>query len=566
MNIKSIMTMRLFQTNLAIIIITYYHNCSEYKNVANQTLYDKILDNFFPKELLNPKINMNFYLCQSTLPHETCCQCTKTCKYYGTCCIDAFVDNNITSVEEYLTLFLKMTNMRRYVTNLPVTSNTNISSHFNVDQVPTVASCENKHSPYASLCNGGDLSNVRVIADGVVYKNKYCALCHGFSYSFATLNLLDCENSANISDVKMIVPDNTCMLRISEDTELGYQKEKFDKIIIEVYLPQENEANCSKEEMTLCFYLHLSLIKISKRWHVNPQCAKCNGEPILGNENCQDEIRPPRSEKSHFSLLISFDDDGNYDSVLTTGQPVCPWDQYFDIFSNQCKTKKQSKCEKIISSDMNSTIPSILWRKTLMKEQLPYNNVHIFLTDGNFVKVLGLSSQYNYFFIVPYKEFPFTQLSRFFHQQHFLHNRVCADPHMINQSFKIIHDCSTNSTSTIYNLTKEATFWINVSHGRVSPDAGSCTHFYLATNCSIGALNTSSVTVKSISAIFHFNNEEKYHKTDHYVSFMEGFGICHKNEKRDVKYEWLERYYYFENFMSITLRCSLSALFLSCYC
>ena len=202
---------------------------------------------------------------------------------------------------------------------------------------------------------------------------------------------------------------------------------------------------------------------------------------------------------------------------------------------------------------MNSTIPSILWRKTLMKEQLPYNNVHIFLTDGNFVKVLGLSSQYNYFFIVPYKEFPFTQLSRFFHQQHFLHNRVCADPHMINQSFKIIHDCSTNSTSTIYNLTKEATFWINVSHGRVSPDAGSCTHFYLATNCSIGALNTSSVTVKSISAIFHFNNEEKYHKTDHYVSFMEGFGICHKNEKRDVKYEWLERYYYFENFMSITL-------------
>ena len=34
---------------------------------------------------------------------------------------------------------------------------------------------------------------------------------------------------------------------------------------------------------------------------------------------------------------------------------------------------------------------------------------------------------------------------------------------------------------------------------------------------------------------------------------MEGFGICHKNEKRDVKYEWLERYYYFENFMSIIL-------------
>ena len=102
--------------------------------------------------------------------------------------------------------------MRRYVNYLPVTSNTNISSYFNVDQVPTVTSCENEHWSYVSRCNGDDLSNdVRVIADRFVYKNKYCALCHGFSYSFATLNLLNCKNSANVSGVKMIVPDNTCI-------------------------------------------------------------------------------------------------------------------------------------------------------------------------------------------------------------------------------------------------------------------------------------------------------------------------------------------------------------------
>ena len=152
------------------------------------------------------------------ISNETCCQCTKTCKYYGTCCIDIFFDNSITSVEEYVTMFLKMTNMRRYVTYLPVTSNTNISSYFNVHQVQTITSCENKHSPYASPCNGSDLSNdIRVIADGFVYKNKYCALCHGFPYSFATLNILDCKNSANISGVKMTVPDDTCILIISED-------------------------------------------------------------------------------------------------------------------------------------------------------------------------------------------------------------------------------------------------------------------------------------------------------------------------------------------------------------
>ena len=546
--------MRFFQiVSLTVITITYYHNCSEHKNVVNQTLYDEIVDYFFPKELQHPKIEIDLYSCRFTIPNKTCCSCAKTCKYYGTCCIDAFFDNNITSVEEYVTLFLKMTNMRRHVNYLPVTSNENISSYFKVDQVQTVTSCENNQSPYSSLCNEIDSSiDIRVIADGIVYKNKYCALCHGFSFSFATFNLLNCQNTANFSGVKMIVPDNTCMLRISEDTGLGYKNENFN---IDALLPEVNNLNCSLKEITLCFYSHFSVIKTSRGWwYANPQCAKCIGETDLGNENCQDLIPGPfHTLQPHFRLVISFDDDGNYDSVLTTGQQVCPWDQYFDIFSNQCKTKKHNTCQKIISSDINSTIPSILWRKTFRKEELPCNDVQFILTHGKFVEVLGLSNQSNYFFTVPYEELPFTQLNRFSPQKHLLHSRVCADPKIINQSFRIFHDCHTNSTSAIYNLTTDATFWINVNHGRVSPAAANCTHFYLSTNCNMGALNTSIATVKSISAIFHFNNVEKIHETQQYVSLMEGFGICHKNEKRDIKYEWLERYYYFENFMSIIL-------------
>ena len=258
----------------------------------NQTLYDNIVDYFFPKELRNSKIKMDRYLCYSTLPHHACCQftlldelcclCTKICKYYGTCCIDAFFDNSITSVEEYVTLFLKMANMKRYVSYLPVTSNTNISSFFFVEQVPTVVYCDNKHSPYASLCNGGDSSNeVRMIADGFVYKNKYCALYHGFSYYFAILSLLNCKNSANISGIKMTIPDNTCFLSISNDTELGYKKEIYP---IEFYLPEVNKMDYSMEELALCFYSHFSLIKTSGRWYANPQCAKCIDETELKNE------------------------------------------------------------------------------------------------------------------------------------------------------------------------------------------------------------------------------------------------------------------------------------------
>ena len=187
-----------------------------------------------------------------------------------------------------------------------------------------------------------------------------------------------------------------------------------------------------------------------------------------------------------------------------------------------------------------------------MKEELPYNHVQFFVTHGNFVEVLGLSNQLSYFFRVPYKEFPYTQLYGFSPQQHLLHNRVCADPQIINQSFRIIHNCNNNSSSTMYNITNDATFWINANHGRISPAATNCTHFYSARYCSMRALNTSIVTVKIISVIFHFNNEDKIHTTEQYVSLIEGFGICHKNEKRDVKYEWLKRYYCFENFVSFT--------------
>ena len=133
-----------------------------------------------------------------------------------------------------------------------------------------------------------------------------------------------------------------------------------------------------------------------------------------------------------------------------------------------------------------------------------------------------------------------------------LHNRVCADPQILNQSFGITLDCSINSSGTIYNITKDVTS-LDVIRGSINPVANNCKQFYLARNCSMGALNTSIATVKSISAVFHFNYEEKVHTTEQYVSLMEGFGICHKHEKRDNIYKWLEPYYYFENFMSIAL-------------
>ena len=199
---------------------------------------------------------------------------------------------------------------------------------------------------------------------------------------------------------------------------------------------------------------------------------------------------------------------------------------------------------------MNLTLPSILWEKKVAKDQLLYNHVQFFQRHGKSVEVLGLTDQSNYFFTVPYQEFAYTQLYVFSPKLHFSPGRVCADPKIINQSlginpdwndFEINSDCNVKSSATIYDITMDVIHWLNVTRGRINPVAANCTHLYLQKNCSMGALNTTLLTMKNKYIVFHINDEKEIHTTEQYVHLMEGFGLCHKNKKRDIKgHEWLE--------------------------
>ena len=106
-----------------------------------------------------------------------------------------------------------------------------------------VASCGNKGSVYARLCNASNLGDeTGVIADGFVYKNKHCALCHGFEiYSNESLELVNCHTSVNIAGIEMTIPDESCTLPIIEGNGEGHMEEKVN---VSVYFPQRNELNC----------------------------------------------------------------------------------------------------------------------------------------------------------------------------------------------------------------------------------------------------------------------------------------------------------------------------------
>ena len=289
-----------------------------------------MIDHFFPKELRSQKFEIDNYLC--FLKIHTCCRCTKTCRYYGTCCIDAFFNNNMTSLKEYVDVFFKITTIKKHVKTLPVVKLKNISIKFSIEELPMVASCQNKHSNYESNCNRNRLSNdIGVMADKFLYKNKYCALYHGFNeFNYITLELIGCKTSTNTSGVKMTVPSQSCILKILEDKKVGYEKKK--QFFISSF-PQSNKWNCSKQDNQLCLHSYFALLTSLKNSYTNPYCAKCNGETDLVNKVCWTGTISTRISrpKPHFRLFISFDDDDKSNNVLDNGNPICPGNQYLDI-------------------------------------------------------------------------------------------------------------------------------------------------------------------------------------------------------------------------------------------
>ena len=293
---------------------------------------------------------------------------------------------------------------------------------------------------------------------------------------------------------------------------------------------------------------------------------------------------PTTMPHATFKGLISF----NKNRLTSRRPPVCQCDQYYDIFTNACKRKQYHTCGKM------SQAPTLSSLTISPKAELPHK-VHVFPYMFGCIKLIGgvavdvsrssknleqmetnqavvfgnctfscLSYQKLYevfkfykfwnksIVIVPYKIFPYTELYGFSPQHHFLHNRVCADPEIIDKSFEITHDC--NSNVTIYNSTKDVTYWINITNGMIAYTAARCKRFHLKPNCEIGVLNASRVVTKNNSITVRINGKERRYTQEEYLPLMEGLGICFENKNNGIKeYQWLKQFYHFENILSLII-------------
>ena len=582
-----------------IIFKTIY--CSEYREffkISNQTLYNEVVHYFFPKELQNLKFENDSCLC--FLKSQMCCSCKHTCRYYGTCCVDAFFNTDIISVQEYVDIFFNVIEIRKHVKTLPVINFGNTTFKFNVEKLPMVASCENKQSYYAKLCNTRDSKNdIRVIADGFLYKNKYCALCHGFEmYTFGSLELVSDSFSFNATGKPKL--DDCFTLRMIQDNRLGYIKEKTNHVSCSP--TKLSKLNCSKQDTDICVSSNYTVIKTSKIKHSNPYCAICNNETDIENIVC-----PGRTTKKsedfyplngtpirclifiegspgHFRLIISFDEHGEFDSRLDSGQPLCFANQYYDIFSDQCKNKPHYINPEIMNNNKNHTaqlplltelektyqcinhMGGIAIRKESTNKNLTRNETNEINFCQNFTEAVVKYKNYSkfldnvlysksiYLILVPYQICPYSELYGFSPKHYFLYNRVCADPEMITQKFEVTKDCNINVNNTIYKITEDVVYWITITEGKISRAAAQCKLFHLASKCTLRLFNTSLTKMKNKSVAVSFGDGEKFYTPEQYLPLPKGLGICLGNEKVGIKeHQWLRRYYYFENVLALTV-------------
>ena len=577
--------MTLIQKLTILLVTTYSFDCINYRNITNKKLHDDILDYFFPMETQNSKIFQPFYLC---IDDPICCRCTKICRYYGTCCIDYFFNSKIRSVDEYVHIFLKKTSVKQHVKTLPVIKTDDIRVKFEVATVPMVTSCDNKNSSYIDLCNKKDSSNdIRVIADGFIYRNKYCALCHGFkSYTFITLELTGTWNGA-----KFRIPDKSFKLKIHGKEILEMQRENVN---VASFFPKVSEMDCSLEDRNLCYNSYFALVNSPSRFYANPHCAKCSREINLKSEQCNEKIKikpsPPADPvPAHFRLLISFNKDGYSSSFLKIGNPICTCDQYFDIFSSRCKRKFHSICKVFNRSIKNyphkppvvaidkavarfeispqQKLTSLFQCMKQMSGSAIYINdifqksgstntektitfrqyTQVSLAREKLAEVLENFDQSNNLFIVPYKNFPYAERYGFSLKHHFTNGKVCADPKTIAHNFQIDSECNINANGTIFDISNDVIYWINITNGFVNYGATHCKKFHEDSKCIMGLLNqvTSYITIK-------INGKEKRQIPDQYLSLADQLGICREKENKREHF-WLDQYYFFERMLSLTL-------------
>lgn len=251
-----------------------------------------------------------------------------------------YLDKTAISFEQYLEYFLKETDVKADIKRLPVI---NFNTSFRVDEVDMVAQCRNTSSLYHNACNFNFSSNDIPVLDnsGLIYRNKYCALCKNVNYSYVEYFVESCRYLSDSGK-------NKCTLSIKRKSDMQ------SNYNLKALYPDTSDMNCLQFDQNLCLSSYLSPVYInSSRSVANPYCAKCLGAGnTTVNNTCVQSfmVSITYNKPNILQLMVSY---AVNSEIVLRPKPryTCKDGWVFDLI--------QQKCKPVLSRLFPFTLPSI---------------------------------------------------------------------------------------------------------------------------------------------------------------------------------------------------------------
>lgn len=272
----------------------------------------------------------NSWTCADNVPNVTnLCACDKTmCGLYGDCCLDVQPVRD-SAPNEYITCkYRPEINEKAYV--------------YAIESCPVVSDNDN----FVTYCENDTSDDITIrtpvygAKTGFLYKNMYCAICHGEEY-IPWSSGISCKWKLNIYggnySLSVLKNDKNCKVIFEPPSNVTNVRECLPVVdtCSDVTSKSENEIDrCQTENRTLVF---------GRKIYKNIHCALCNGElfPNLSCDPYSVQIFPPYHHKRkpiNYSYRLLVDLNALTSTGVATSRRSSdrPTREYLDL-SNLCE-------------------------------------------------------------------------------------------------------------------------------------------------------------------------------------------------------------------------------------
>ena len=294
------------------------------------------------------------YLCSSKIRYQNnkCCECTKECLKYKTCCLDILwnVERPVRA-KEYLDLLINVTSIYKDTSCEPIFPVT-IQNKLNhkSENILMVSECLNHASHIdregCKQSSGASVDSIMPVfgSDQYIYKNAFCARCNFIKHFFFVNLTAKCEVNKS-HDKKLYQRLVNCSFKI---TPTDTMKKHIKTCIRNISEDQSVTCNRTNKYYKMCSS-YLGVLRKKNDYH----CLLCNGtitkkvSKILPRFVCpkyveQKSVTEDKNlNKNRFQCLLSinFSEQTNItmQGIIYSSKHFCGSGEVYNVISSECE-------------------------------------------------------------------------------------------------------------------------------------------------------------------------------------------------------------------------------------